>query len=414
MSKSRRKQKIVIAWVLGLFSLLGIVYIFLDVIFESALEEVAEVNGIEIISLDLDHLHTDSILAEKVSLDWKVKDLLDIGVKAKKISKPQWWNYFMPNDLFRATIEEFEIVTEVGQVGIRQAQFVYFWKKLKLFLNAVSIDDLSIRIDEGKLDELLEEISAVEKEDEASRPPGFSPLKYLQNPPLSHVKFRDSNIRFLGQHDILSLDFNSTSLLSEGFTNLHLDGVLQGLPIKSDLTFTLEEDIIHLTSKFEFLDLASADVALKQLNGSDPSSTAKLKVNSGNLTFRKNAMIDDFASYRREQLEDGRFAFFRSMARFEDAHHIRLEDGTLLKADQFIIATGSRITPSPIPALDEVGYLTSDTALTMDALPKSIAVLGGGAIACEFAQFFSRFGVKVHLIQRSARILKEFDEDRKE
>ncbi len=126
---------------------------------------------------------------------------------------------------------------------------------------------------------------------------------------------------------------------------------------------------------------------------------------------RKNAMIDDFASYRREQLEDGRFAFFRSMARFEDAHHIRLEDGTLLKADQFIIATGSRITPSPIPALDEVGYLTSDTALTMDALPKSIAVLGGGAIACEFAQFFSRFGVKVHLIQRSARILKEFDED---
>jgi len=292
MSKSRRKQKIVTAWVLGLFSLLGIVYIFLDVIFESALEEVAEVNGIEIISLDLDHLHTDSIFAEKVSIDWRIQDLLDIGVKAKKISKPQWWNYFMPNDLFRATVEGFEIVTEAGQVGIRQAQFVYFWKKLKLFLNAVSIDDLSIRIDGKKLDELLEEISAVEKEDEASRTPGFSPLKYLQNPPLSHVKFRDSNIRFLGQHDILSLDFNSTSLLSEGFTNFHLDGVLQGLPIKSDLTFTLEEDIMHLTSKLEFLDLASADVALKQINGLDTSSTAKLKVNSGNLTFRKNAMID--------------------------------------------------------------------------------------------------------------------------
>ena len=90
MSKSRRKQKIVTAWVLGLFSLLGIVYIFLDVIFESALEEVAEVNGIEIISLDLDHLQAERILAEKVSARWKVQDLLGVGIKVEEISKPQW------------------------------------------------------------------------------------------------------------------------------------------------------------------------------------------------------------------------------------------------------------------------------------------------------------------------------------
>jgi pyruvate/2-oxoglutarate dehydrogenase complex dihydrolipoamide dehydrogenase (E3) component len=44
-------------------------------------------------------------------------------------------------------------------------------------------------------------------------------------------------------------------------------------------------------------------------------------------------------------------------------------------------------------------------------LPKSLIILGGGAIACEFAQFFARFGVKTTLIQRSEKLLKEFDAD---
>jgi pyruvate/2-oxoglutarate dehydrogenase complex dihydrolipoamide dehydrogenase (E3) component len=46
-----------------------------------------------------------------------------------------------------------------------------------------------------------------------------------------------------------------------------------------------------------------------------------------------------------------------------------------------------------------------------EKLPKSLIILGGGAIACEFAQFFARFGVKVTLIQRSGHVLKEFDTD---
>ena len=49
--------------------------------------------------------------------------------------------------------------------------------------------------------------------------------------------------------------------------------------------------------------------------------------------------------------------------------------------------------------------------MALKKLPKSLIILGGGAIACEFAQFFARFGVKVTLIQRSEHILKEFDTD---
>jgi hypothetical protein len=292
MSKSRRKQKIVTVWVVGIFSLLGSLYIFLDVILESALEEVAEDNGIEIISLKLDHLQADRVLAEQVSAKWKVQNFLDIGIKVEEISKPQWWDYLMPNDLFRATVKGFEMVAEAGQVDISQAQFVYFWKKLNLFLNAVSIDGLSIQLDGQKLRDLSEEMSAMEEEGNRSRTPGFSPFKYLKTPPVSHVRFRNSNIKFSDLDDVFRLDFNSTSLLTEGFMNFHLDGVLLGLPMKSDLTYTLEEDILHMTSKLEFMDLANADLALRRINVLETPGSAYLKVNSGNLTFRQNAMID--------------------------------------------------------------------------------------------------------------------------
>ena len=48
--------------------------------------------------------------------------------------------------------------------------------------------------------------------------------------------------------------------------------------------------------------------------------------------------------------------------------------------------------------------------MTLKKLPKSLIVLGGGAIACELAQFFARFDVKVTMIQRSPHILREFDD----
>ena len=83
----------------------------------------------------------------------------------------------------------------------------------------------------------------------------------------------------------------------------------------------------------------------------------------------------------------------------------------MITAKHFIIATGSSVSQPPLPQLREVGYLTSDDALALKRLPKSLIVLGGGAVACEFAQFFARFGVKVTLIQRSEHILKEFDAD---
>jgi pyruvate/2-oxoglutarate dehydrogenase complex dihydrolipoamide dehydrogenase (E3) component len=126
---------------------------------------------------------------------------------------------------------------------------------------------------------------------------------------------------------------------------------------------------------------------------------------------RKNTLIQEFADYRREQLAGGKFKFIRAHANFLDPHTVAVSNAGPLTAAHFVITTGSTVAPPPLPQLREVGYLTSDDVMKPTQLPKSLIVLGGGAVAVELAQFFARFGVTVTLIQRSERILHEFDTD---
>jgi len=58
-----------------------------------------------------------------------------------------------------------------------------------------------------------------------------------------------------------------------------------------------------------------------------------------------------------------------------------------------------------IPGLREVGFITNVEAVTLPALPRSLAIIGGGTIAMEFAQIFARFGVEVTVLGRNPRLL---------
>jgi pyruvate/2-oxoglutarate dehydrogenase complex dihydrolipoamide dehydrogenase (E3) component len=126
---------------------------------------------------------------------------------------------------------------------------------------------------------------------------------------------------------------------------------------------------------------------------------------------RKNAMVGEFADYRVKQLNSGKFKFVRAQARFTDAHTLALSTGGALTAGSFVVSTGSVVAPLPHPFLNDLGCLTSDEALSLEKLPASLIILGGGAVAVEFAQFFARFDVKVTMIQRGAHVLRDFDTD---
>ena len=158
--------------------------------------------------------------------------------------------------------------------------------------------------------------------------------------------------------------------------------------------------------------LHAAELRHGILEGEPWGITAEhVQVDPKRVFARKDALIADFAGYRRQQLEDGRFGLIRSPARFEGVGSLRLEDGRCVQFGHAVVATGSTVAPTSLPGLEAAGYLTSDSALAEARIPESLVVLGGGAVALEFAQFYSRLGSRVTVIQRALQLLSGFDTD---
>lgn len=138
--------------------------------------------------------------------------------------------------------------------------------------------------------------------------------------------------------------------------------------------------------------------------------TSPVQANLNTIIDRKNRLIKEFTDDRIQALQHPRFTLYQAQAYFLSPTLIQA-GSRQLSAKTFIIATGSVISHIPIPGLTEAGFLTSDEALELRTAPDSMIVLGGGPVALELAQFFSRIGVKVSVIQRSVHIMSQTDED---
>jgi len=80
-----------------------------------------------------------------------------------------------------------------------------------------------------------------------------------------------------------------------------------------------------------------------------------------------------------------------------------------LSTRAIVIAAGARPFVPPIPGIEAVGYLTSDTVWNLRELPRRLVVLGGGPIGCELTQAFARFGAKVTQVEMAPRIMLRED-----
>ena len=102
---------------------------------------------------------------------------------------------------------------------------------------------------------------------------------------------------------------------------------------------------------------------------------------------------------------------FRQRGRFVSSTTLRLDDGTEIVADRFVLAAGSRARIIDVPGLAETPYETSDTVMRLAELPRKMIILGGGYVAAEFAHVFSAYGTEVTVVCRGDRLLRQEDDD---
>lgn len=143
--------------------------------------------------------------------------------------------------------------------------------------------------------------------------------------------------------------------------------------------------------------------------------TGPLGFDAAKIIARKKRLISEFAQYRAEQLESGKFRLIRGHARFTSPHELTalLPDGKTqtIHARTILVATGSVIRHPSIPGLADTDPLTSDDVLNNLHPPKSLIVLGAGPVALEMAHYHRALDVEVTVIQRSRQILSSMDRD---
>ena len=98
----------------------------------------------------------------------------------------------------------------------------------------------------------------------------------------------------------------------------------------------------------------------------------------------------------------------RGEAHVDSPFAVRIGERTITTRN-IVLATGAAPVVPPIPGIEEVGALTSETVWSLERLPERLVVVGGGPIGCELAQCFARFGARVFQIQTQPRLLPRED-----
>ena len=149
--------------------------------------------------------------------------------------------------------------------------------------------------------------------------------------------------------------------------------------------------------------LHSAEVARIVKHAADVGvEVDRFRIDTAKMVRRKREIIAEFAADRVAELME--FPMLRGQAHFVSPHELLVGDD-LIRAAKFLIATSSVINVPPIPGLREAGFLDSDGILDAERLPKSVIVLGGGAVCAELSHYLNQCGVKVTILQRSQTLL---------
>ena len=144
-------------------------------------------------------------------------------------------------------------------------------------------------------------------------------------------------------------------------------------------------------------------------------SSASMSFDFRTLIEQKDEVIEEDRGKKYQSIisDSNSIRVFEGAASFSAPNEVTV-NGEVLSALRFLVATGSSPTVPDVPGLRDTPYLTSDLLtsqedLGLTELPVSLIIIGGGYIALELGQMFSRFGTSVTILERGEQILSAYE-----
>jgi len=126
---------------------------------------------------------------------------------------------------------------------------------------------------------------------------------------------------------------------------------------------------------------------------------------------RKDAIVEELVEGIKHLFRKNNIILKYGTGKIIDKGTVRVNENTIIKAKDIIIATGSKIANAPFPGTDLNHVLWSDDALNLKQLPEKIVIIGGGIVGMEFAFIYANMGVDVSVIEYMGDVLCMLDDD---
>ena len=148
---------------------------------------------------------------------------------------------------------------------------------------------------------------------------------------------------------------------------------------------------------------------------SNISYSLKKSLTFRDLMARKDQVIKNEVGIISHQLERNDVDLVQGVASFVDSHTLEVANQSghkdHFRASCIVIATGSRPRRADSIPFDDLVICDSDSILFTTNIPKSMVVMGGGVIGCEYASMFASFGIKVTLLDRRSHLIRFVDQE---
>jgi NAD(P) transhydrogenase len=164
---------------------------------------------------------------------------------------------------------------------------------------------------------------------------------------------------------------------------------------------TMREAVLHL-SGFQYQNIYGVNYRVKE------------KISMSDLAFRVQHVIKTEIDVTVAQLSRNNVEMLFGVGSFIDPHTIRVTTPNAFvdyHADSVVISVGTKPAVSPKVPINGKTIVNSDQVLTMENIPKTLIVVGGGVIGVEYTCMFATLGVRVILIERRPRLLEFADSE---